>query len=72
MPDDLSIVGFDDIRLSSLMQPPLTTVSVSRPLIAEEAFTALYEMTEGGKSHGVNRIIPCELVLRASTAPVGS
>ena len=41
IPQDLSVVGFDDIRLSQFMIPPLTTVQMSQTGLAQIAFKAL-------------------------------
>ena len=41
IPRDLSVVGFDDIRLSELMIPPLTTVQMSQAGLVQIAFNAL-------------------------------
>ena len=70
VPDDISVVGFDDIALSSFMSPPLTTIRLSRPEIAEYAFTSLYAASQRGESQGVIHIVRAELVTRQSTAPV--
>jgi DNA-binding LacI/PurR family transcriptional regulator len=69
VPEELSIVGFDDIELSSLMQPALTTIRVSRTEIAARAFEALYGAAHGGIENGINYTIPTELVERQSTGP---
>lgn len=69
VPKEISLVGFDDIQLSSFMQPPLTTIRVSRTEIATRAFTALYGTAMGSKVRGVNHVIPTEMVARGSTAP---
>src|ERR1700732_1541936 len=47
VPRDLSLVGFDDIRLSQFTTPPLTTVQMSQTLLAEYAFKALWNEVEG-------------------------
>ena len=70
VPQQLSIIGFDDIGTSSLMQPPLTTVRVSRTEVASRAFTALHAMTQGERTRGLSEVIPCDLVVRGSTASV--
>src|SRR5215467_10867835 len=46
IPRDLSLVGFDDIRLSQFTTPPLTTVQMSQVLLAEYAFKALRNEVE--------------------------
>ncbi|HZY63069.1 MAG TPA: LacI family DNA-binding transcriptional regulator [Edaphobacter sp.] len=66
VPEDISVVGFDDIELSSFLEPPLTTVRVSRAEIGTRAFTALY--TEN-KNSGAAFKIQAELVVRQSTGP---
>ena len=41
VPDELSVIGFDDIRIAEFMIPPLTTVRMSQTELAELAFKAL-------------------------------
>jgi LacI family transcriptional regulator len=70
IPQDLSVVGFDDIRLAQFLIPPLTTVQMSQTEIAETAFTALLEFVQGEcrqTSQGA-AVIQTKLVLRRSTA----
>lgn len=69
VPEDISVVGFDDIELSSFLQPPLTTIRVSRAEIGTRAFTALYA-ADKAKACGTAYKIPTELVLRLSTGTV--
>lgn len=70
VPQDLSVVGFDDIRLAQFMIPPLTTVQMSQTEIAETAFAALLEWVEGRHSRSSRQdgFIKTSLVLRQSTA----
>ncbi len=70
IPRDLSVVGFDDIRLSSFTTPPLTTVQMSQTLLAEYAFKALINEVEGTSpsKEGTEYELVTSLVLRASTA----
>jgi LacI family transcriptional regulator len=69
VPQELSVVGFDDIRLAQFTIPPLTTVQMSQKLIAEYAFKALISEVEqphlsGGREHE----LMTNLILRRSTA----
>jgi len=47
VPQDMSVVGFDDIRLAEFTEPPLTTVHLSRRELAQQAFAALLHDREG-------------------------
>ena len=42
IPRELSVIGFDDIRLAEFTTPPLTTVRMSQKQLAEYAFQALH------------------------------
>ena len=70
IPRDLSVVGFDDIRLSQFTTPPLTTVQMSQTLLAEYAFMALLKEVgrESSSSAGNEYELTTNLVLRGSTA----
>ena len=70
VPENISVVGFDDIALSGYMSPPLTTIRLSRVEIAEFAFRSLYAASQGGESQGGSCIVRAELVIRKSTAAV--
>src|SRR6266700_1867390 len=70
VPRDLSVVGFDDIRLAEFMIPPLTTIKLSQVEIADIAFNALLESAEApcDRSSCYEYTIKTNLVLRCSTA----
>ena len=70
VPHDLSVVGFDDIRLSEFMTPPLTTVQMSQSELAKIAFKALMnEVTNQRFSDGRKEYkLTTHLILRRSTA----
>jgi DNA-binding LacI/PurR family transcriptional regulator len=74
IPRDMSVVGFDDIRLSQFTIPPLTTVQMSQTLLAEYAFKALMNEVEGKPSPPAGREyeLVTNLVLRGSTALAAS
>ncbi len=46
VPEDISVIGFDDIHLAEFVYPPLTTVRMSRNDLARAAFTALRSHVE--------------------------
>jgi LacI family transcriptional regulator len=69
VPDDISVVGFDDIAFASLSNPPLTTVRLPRIDLGRKAVEALMATIEHPDSQGVEVNIPTYLVLRESTAP---
>jgi LacI family transcriptional regulator len=70
IPTDLSVVGFDDIRLAQFMTPPLTTVQMSQKELAQIAFRALLDEF-GRESQSTQKSeyeLITSLVLRRSTA----
>lgn len=70
IPTDLSIIGFDDIRLAQFTTPPLTTVQMSQTELARLAFRALMnEVAQVSANHRMSeyRLIT-NLILRRSTA----
>jgi DNA-binding LacI/PurR family transcriptional regulator len=73
VPDDISIVGYDDIVLSAYTQPSLTTLRLPRNEIATAAFRALYNARDEDskkQKEGTNQRVQPTLVLRNSTGPV--
>lgn len=66
VPDDMSIIGFDDIRMAEMMMPPLTSIQMSRAELARAAVTALRAHVE---KTSPQREYPIEtrLVVRQST-----
>jgi len=70
IPRDLSVVGFDDIRIAQFMTPPLTTVRMSQPEIARMAFNALLAEVQRKmpSPDGTEYVLRTSLVLRDSTA----
>jgi DNA-binding LacI/PurR family transcriptional regulator len=70
IPDELSLIGFDDIRLAQFMLPPLTTVQMSQSELARLAFDALLTevQRETPAPAGTEYMLRTNLVLRTSTA----
>ena len=69
VPDDISVIGFDDIHIAEVMMPPLTTVQMSRLEIAKAAFGALRGQVESPEEFQGKREfnIPTDLIVREST-----
>jgi LacI family transcriptional regulator len=65
VPEDVSIVGFDDLPHSAFTLPPLTTVRQSIYEVGSSAARALFELIEGRTPAPIQ--IPAELVVREST-----
>jgi DNA-binding LacI/PurR family transcriptional regulator len=70
VPEDISLVGFDDISFAHLTQPPLTTVVLSRTQLAMMAFAALDALIHGEKHSPIDLTVPTHLVLRRSTQAI--
>ncbi|HUJ31040.1 MAG TPA: LacI family DNA-binding transcriptional regulator [Candidatus Acidoferrum sp.] len=70
IPQDLSVIGFDDIRLAQFVAPPLTSVKMSQAEIARLAFNALLAEVERKTPSpaGTEYTLRTTLVLRHSTA----
>lgn len=69
VPDDISIVGFDDIRYAEVTDPPLTTISQPGEEIGERVMYRLCRRIEAGKGvSSAPEIVPHKLVVRQSVA----
>ena len=68
VPDDCSVVGFDDIPLAAYFDPPLTTVRLPAFELGQAAGRALLERI-AGRPVPARALLPTELIVRASTAP---
>ena len=68
-PEQISVVGFDDIRLAEFTTPSLTTIRMSRELLAETAFRALERLwkREIIAEECPSMVVETSLVLREST-----
>jgi DNA-binding LacI/PurR family transcriptional regulator len=74
IPQDLSVIGFDDIRLAQFIIPPLTTVQMSQSEVATIAFRALLAAVECPDQALPHTLCPMRtnLVLRRSTTLAAS
>jgi LacI family transcriptional regulator len=66
VPDDFSLIGFDDVHLAEYTIPPLTTVRMSCRDIAQAAVDSLIANIESAGPHSSARI-PTQLIVRKTT-----
>jgi DNA-binding LacI/PurR family transcriptional regulator len=69
VPEDLSLVGFDDATVIHAMLPALTSVQQPRERIGRMAARLLVDRIEGRRREVARHVLPTRLVVRASTAP---
>ncbi len=67
VPDDLAVVGFDDIPLASIVSPPLTTVRVPRYRLGERAMEMLLRVIDAKGAFEQREDVDIELVVRRSS-----
>ena len=68
VPEDVSVIGIDDIAFAFLARPPLTTIRVPRDELGRVAFQALDKMLKLKPPRGAEYYVATELVVRGSTA----
>jgi LacI family transcriptional regulator len=69
VPQELSVIGFDDTRLSDYMIPPLTTIQMSQTELGTLAFNALLKEVkrDAPAPNGTEYVLKTHLILRKST-----
>jgi LacI family transcriptional regulator len=65
VPDDIALVGFDDMRLSSFLTPPLTTVRAPTEQVGRVAAQQLFRILENVAPERVT-LLPTQIILRRS------
>ena len=67
VPDDVAVVGYDDLGVAEMTDPPLTTVRQPTVEMAEQATRLLLEQIDGGRGgHPMRVIFPPSLARRTS------
>lgn len=66
IPEDISVMGFDDIELARNFDPPLTTIKVSKRRMGSLAVDILINKIQGHEEIPVKIVLPVELVVRNS------
>jgi DNA-binding LacI/PurR family transcriptional regulator len=68
VPEELSVIGFDDIRIASYVTPPLTTIHQPKVELGQLAAGVMLDLLHNRP--GKNHILQPALVTRASTSPL--
>lgn len=66
IPRDIAVVGFNDIPLGRLIEPPLTTISAPIREVGWEAMDMLQSLIDGEKPRERQKLLPVSLVVRGS------
>ena len=69
IPEDVSLVGFDDLGYAEALTPPLTTMRIPRSDWGREACSRLVDQILHGVEDFSDVLIPAELMIRGSTGP---
>lgn len=69
IPDDISIIGFDDAQHAQFLNPPLTTIRLDLAALGKIAAKYLIELIEEEDASAYQRVLMPELVQRNSTGP---
>lgn len=65
VPEDIAVVGFDDLRLSAFLSPPLTTVRAPTETVGQIAAERLFGLLRNEVSDGMT-LLPTEIIIRRS------
>jgi DNA-binding LacI/PurR family transcriptional regulator len=68
VPEEVSVIGFDNIEECERLHPSLTTMAVNFEKMANESVEILLAEIKGGKASTKKYIVPADLVIRESTA----
>lgn len=67
VPNDISVVGYDNYLISEISDPPITTIQVDSEEMAKEALNVLFERVENPAAPKKTRILTGSLVVKEST-----
>jgi DNA-binding LacI/PurR family transcriptional regulator len=66
VPQDIAIVGYDDIRVSAFLNPPLTTVRAPEVMLGESAGDLLLQLINDQTPDILQQLLPTQLIIRQS------
>ena len=67
IPNQIQIIGFDDIPAASLVNPGLTTIAQNTKRIAKNTVDSILSSIEGQGDKGSKLLIPVKMIIRQST-----
>ena len=67
VPDDVAVVGCDNIEMSLLCEPELTTIDQNNEALSRQAVKMLFDLIDGKQPGGIARTITPKLIIRGST-----
>jgi len=70
IPNDISVVGFDDLPFCSMSDPALTTISVDQKLFGEHAVQRLLEIMNNDHKSLLTTSLDVDLVIRNSVKEI--
>lgn len=70
IPEDISIVGYNDISTAKYLVPPLTTVKLHMEFMGERAVDVMTERLSSSREIGITTLIPAKLVVRESVKKI--
>ena len=69
VPDEVSVVGFDNVLLAEVVDPPLTTVTAPVRTMGSAGVGNVLALAAGARTSGETLVLPVQLVVRGSTGP---
>jgi len=70
IPNDISIIGFDDVESDLMLDPPLTTIRVPKIELGAEALRLMINTLKYKNSNAKKILVPVELIIRKSTKSI--
>ena len=70
VPNDMSVLGFDDIRFARYLSPSLTTISQPVEDIGRKCIEILLDLIDGKPVENLKNTMPHKLIVRDSTAAI--
>lgn len=70
IPQDISIIGLDDIFIASNLEPPLTTINLPRYEMGKIAWKLIHDLIQNKSNGGNEEVIETKLVVRGTTSRV--